>query len=532
MSLLTRLRNLFRKGGAKVGMVKELDKITDDPRISVPSSEYERIAELKKYYKNDFKKLTYKNSYGEERKRQYKAINVDKMASRKIASLCFNEQCSVSVNDNSAQQLLDSIFEDNDFNLTFEEKLETWVALGDGVCRPYVDHNKIKLAWAQADQAYPLQSNTNEVPEIAISSRTMQVENDKNVYYTLLEFHQWQPNGDYTITNELYRSEQADEVGLQVPLNSLDQYSNLQQKVTISNLEKPLFAWYRNPGANNKCLSSPLGLGLIDNCKSTVDALNRTHDQFIWEVRTGGRRYIVPMSWLQPAPTAHNNPQQQAAHPKAFDPDINVYNGMYGDDANIGFHDATSDIRVQEYTDTMNYFLQEFENETGLSQGTFTQTPNGVQTATEVVTNNSTTYQTRSSYLTQVEKTIDALVDAILEIAANADLFDDHKARWSGNIDDIQTTVDFNDGLFVDQDKQFANDLQAHTAGIMPTKEFLMRDYNLDEATADKWLEELQDESSAKEPDFNELFGDGSNGGGDDGENNESEDDSGSGENS
>lgn len=32
-------------------------------------------------------------------------------------------------------------------------------------------------------------------------------------------------------------------------------------------------------GANNKMLESPLGLGLIDNAKSTVDAINRTHDE-------------------------------------------------------------------------------------------------------------------------------------------------------------------------------------------------------------------------------------------------------------
>lgn len=497
-------------------MVKQLGKITDDPRIAVPSQEYDRIAESKKYYQNDFKKITYKNSYGEERHRQYKAINVDKMASRRLASLIFNEQCQVNVNDQSAQKLLDDVFKDNDFYLTFEEKLEQFIALGDGCIRPYVDHNKIKLAWAIADQAYPLRANTNEVPEIAIASKTMQVENSKNIYYTLLEFHQWNPDGSYQITNELYRSYQANEVGMQVPLDSLDQYKGLQDTTRVENISKPLFAWYKNPGANNKDFSSPLGLGLIDNCKSTVDALNRTHDQFIWDVRTGNRRFIVPMSWLQPNPLSQRNGRSQDTHPRVFDPDETVYNGMYGDEANIGFHDATSDIRVQQYTDTMNFFLQEFENETGLSQGTFTSTPTGVQTATEVVTNNSTTYQTRSSYLTQVEKTIDALVIAILEIASSKDLFDDGQARWSGDIDSIQTTVDFNDGVFVDKESQRTNDLQAVQAGALPIKQFLLRNYDIDEATADEWIQEIQD-SRAPSADMSELFGDGS-GGDDNGE--------------
>jgi A118 family predicted phage portal protein len=38
----------------------------------------------------------------------------------------------------------------------------------------------------------------------AIATRSVQTENDKNYYYTLLEFHEW-VNGKYIISNELYK---------------------------------------------------------------------------------------------------------------------------------------------------------------------------------------------------------------------------------------------------------------------------------------------------------------------------------------
>ena len=496
---------MFIEGGAKVGLGKTLGNVTDDSRIALPASEVERIKELKRYYLDDFDKVIYKNSYGQLRKRELHSINITKLASRRLASLIFNEKCSIKVNDNKTQNFLDGIFDDTDFYLTFETYLEKFIALGSGCIRPYISHNKIKLAWATADQVFPLESNTNAVTQIAIASKIMKVEGHTNVYYTLLEFHQFDEDNEvYIITNELYRSTQKDQVGLQVPLDSIDEYKGLTESVTIP-ASKPLFAFYKNAGANNKCLESPLGLGLIDNSKTTVDAINRTHDQFIEEVRKGQRRIVVPEEWLKMNTNRVRHGQKDNIHPPLFDADETVYQGMYGDASEIGFHDVTTDIRVDQYSQTMDFFLHEFENQTGLSQGTFTKSPSGVQTATEIVTNNSTTYQTRSSYLTMVEKTLKALVNAILEIAQCYQLFDDNKPRWTGDIQKIETTVDFNDGVFIDQDAQFKNDISAVSAGVLPEREFMKRNYNLSDSEADKWAEELKNEKVQPAADYEQF---------------------------
>ncbi len=499
MSVLSTLKNWFRKGGASLGMIKSLTLVTDDRRIAMDPGEYTRINVAKKYYSDDFRPIEFINSYGDKRMRKYESVNVTKLAARRLASIIFNERCKVEIGDDEkANELLESVFLDNEFYLTFEEYLEKWIALGSGAIRPYVQGDKIKLAWITADQFYPLHVNTNEVTEAAIASKTTVVENDKNVYYTLLEFHEWQ-DGNYVITNELYRSDSADSVGVQVPLSSIEEYADTQETATLTGLVKPLFAFFKTPGANNKMLESPLGLGLIDNSRSTVDAINRTHDEFIWEVRSGKRRMVVPKSWLK-RPNANSRRRDTETHPPMFDPDETVYQAMYGDDSDIGFHDMSVAIRVEQYSSTMEFFLHEFENEVGLSQGTFTQSASGVQTATEVVSNNSMTYQTRSSYLTMVEKTITQLVDAILELAQCGELFSDGKARWTGDVQNVNINIDFNDGVFIDQDARLKNDLQALQASALPIKQFLMRNYSLDEATADEWVQQLEEEKASSEP--------------------------------
>lgn len=510
MSFMRKLKRLIHKGGVKLGLVqqKSLSSITDDPRIKVPAEEYERINKAKRYYQDNLPKVKYWTTKGEQ-KRDINSLNVLKSASQALASLMFNERCSIKVNDAALQKLLDEIFKENDYYLDQETHLEMWIALGSGVIRPYVENDKIKLSWANATEVYPLEANTTKVDQIAISRRLQKIENNNAVYYTLLEFHQWgnwttdeqgRKYRPYIITNELYRSGDPNTIGEQVPLDYVDEYAGLSSTTTINYLEKPLFAFYRNAGANNKNLVSPLGIGLCDNWFSTVDDINMVHDGFEWEVKTGYRRVSIPRSWVrrQQNMNGHQIPEDQQYF---WDPNDAVFVPVNSKDDTSSFKDLSINIRNEQYEGAMDFFLRELENDLKLSPGTFTVTPSGVQTATEVVTNNSKTYQTRSSYLTMLEKTIDQLVYAIAELLQNGDLWSDGKARWNGDIDSLVITPDFNDGVFVDQEAQRSADLQAVQASVMPKIQFIMRNYDLSEEEAKKWLQQIQDEQSPTPPD-------------------------------
>lgn len=489
------------KGGAQLGMTKGLTRITDDDRVAIDPSEYNRIQLAKKYYKDDLPLIHYRNSYGKRRHRAMSTLNVTKLASKRLASIIFNEQCDISLKDNALNKFVNDIIESNHFNLQFEQHLETGIALGGLAARPYVDdQNNIRIAWANADQFYPLRNNTDNISECVFASRTTQVENKQPIYYTLLEFHQWQDTDTYIITNELYRSTTRDTVGNQVPLATI--YPNLQDQIEFTGgaIKKPLFAYFRTPGTNNKDLDSPLGVGIVDNSKSIIDAINRTHDQFVHEVKMGKRRIAVPAEMLRPSAGGFGSGDDNPVHPPVFDQDMDVYEAMYGDTDNMKITDLTSDIRADQFKASIDYFLREFESQIGISTGTFSFDGEGVKTATEVVSENSTTYQTRSSYTTQVELFLNQLVTAILEVASTPQFFSDNQARVSGFDADqpLDLSVHFDDGVFIDKDKQRADEMALVAAGIMPKKEYLMRNFGLSETDADKWLQEVQDE----QPDY------------------------------
>ncbi|GAX06819.1 minor capsid protein [Secundilactobacillus pentosiphilus] len=473
-------------------MVNSLSKITDDARISIDPKEYERIDRDIDYYSDKLAYVKYMNSYGQYKRRPRNTINMTKTAARRLASIIFNEKAEISIkNDQQTNDFINQVLLDNDFKNQFEEQLERGIAMGGFAMRPYVDNDKIKIAWVRADQFYPLHSNTNNISEAAIASKTTVTENHNNVYYTLLEFHQWQ-GLDYIITNELYRSEDPTQVGMQVPLNSLENYEDLANQVLITNFVRPLFVYFKTPGANNVTLDSPLGLGIVDNAKHILDNINTTHDQFIWEIRLGNRRIAVPRTMLK----------TDDAHPPMFDSEQNVYAPLLTDDMTQGVTDLTSDIRTQQYTDAMNHWIEELETQIGLSTGTFSYADSGLKTATEVASDNSMTYQTRSSYLTMVEKAIDGLCEAILELAGQGQLFSNGQPLYTYDLVNkpLEVECHFDDGIFVDKDKQLDEDTKTLLAGALSKQTFLQRNYGMSDEEVQQELAKIQDEAPETTP--------------------------------
>lgn len=171
-------------------MVKSLTNITDDERINIPTSEYQRIARDFRYYRNDYDPV-YIHVQGQKKRHRIHALNMTKTAARRLASVTFNEKCKLSFESEQLNDYMQSVLADNDFLNQFETNLEKGIVAGGFAMQPYVDNDKIKIAWIRADQFYPLRSNTNDIAECAIASCTTRIESHDVIYYTLLEFHQW-----------------------------------------------------------------------------------------------------------------------------------------------------------------------------------------------------------------------------------------------------------------------------------------------------------------------------------------------------
>lgn len=435
--MLEKLKNLFRIGGAKLGMVQQLEKIIDHPKISMDQEEYDRIRNNKQIYKSVFPNVDYLSSNGILQEREFHSLNVSKVLSRKLAKLVFNDGCSVSVDDKKANEFLQATFNSNKFRKNFGEELEAGYAIGGLVLRPYVDvaSNGIKIAYCRADTFYPLQSNTNDITEAAIATTTQQTEGKDTIYYRLLEFHEWE-NGTYYIRNELYRSDRQDAVGVKVPLKTLEKYADLQEETKMEGFSRPLFVYIKLAGKNNLNISSPLSLGIIDNAKRQLKDINEKYDQFMWEIEEGRRKILASDHFFKVRYDEKGNPI------KRFDSKTSVFQSLKSDEPFID--EFSPSLRSSEFIESINFILRIIEMQTGFSSGTFSFDGQSVKTATEIISENSETFSTRSDNVLIVEEALKELIVTIFELAHAYSLYN-QPAKLGINID-------FDDGVFQSQD--------------------------------------------------------------------------------
>ncbi|APS42184.1 Phage minor capsid protein [Weissella jogaejeotgali] len=197
----------------------------------------------------------------------------------------------------------------------------------------------------------------------------------------------------------------------------------------------------------------------------------------------GQRRVMVPENLTQMT-------NERGEFVQFFDTDQNVYVGLNGDMDDSKITDLSTEIRADQFIQSINQFIKTLEMQTGLSAGTFSfDAANGLKTATEVVSENSMTYQTRNSHLNNVERALQELVVTVLELASAEGFYHGDIPR----IGDIQ--FNFDDGVFTDKNVQLAYYTQAVTAGLISKKRAIMKVLDVPEDEAMEILQEIADES-------------------------------------
>lgn len=494
MSLFQRVKDFFNRGRYNM-QTSSLNSILEHPKIALSQEEYSRIQHNLTYYQSKFDDIEYLNSEGDKKHRKLQHLSIGRTASKKIASLVYNEQAEISADDKVLNDFLNDMLTNDRFNKNFERYLESALALGGLAMRPYIDGDKVRVAFIQAPVFFPLQSNTQDVSSAAILTKTIKSEGKSNLYYTLVEFHEWvTPDGSevgstkeknmYRITNELYKSTSDTTLGQRVDLSEL--YPNLEPIAVLKDLSRPLFTYLKTPGMNNKDINSPLGLSIFDNAKTTIDFINRTYDEFMWEIKMGQRRVLVPEQMTQLKVQENDG---SISFKRRFDVEQNVYMQIGTGNMDSGnITDLTTPIRSSDYISAISEGLKLFEMQIGVSSGMFTFDGQGVKTATEIVSENSDTYQMRNSIVALVEQSIRELCVSMCELGK---VFGLYKGKIP-ELNDISINLD--DGVFTDRHAELDYWTKMVAAGFATQKRGIAKTLNITEEEAEQELAEINGE--------------------------------------
>lgn len=472
----------------KLNLIRGIKDIQGTKDIQIDDKAYKQIDMWKALYSGFYEnwhKVNYHTVEG-QKSRNRATLKMAKVVAQEMATIVFNEKCSINISDKTLSDNIMNVLDKNNFMKEFQRYLEYSFALGGMVIKVYWD-NGIKLSYVTADCFVPISWDNKNITEGVFVNEFRK----GGKKYTLLEWHLVEDT-THIIKNELYESKNSQDLGVKVPLQQV--YPELEEEVRIDNLTKPTFVYFKPNTANNFDMSSPLGISIYANALDTLKSLDIAFDSFQREFVLGKKRIMVPHTAIKTVIDPHTGVQQ-----RYFDANDEVYQAFNFDESMKDIKDLSVELRVDEHIAAINALLNYLSSQVGFSAGTFSFDGQGVKTATEVVSENSKTFKTKQSHETVIEDGIRDLVDVIIEVAA---LYEEFQST-----DTYEVTVTFDDSIAEDQAAEINKQVTLVMNQLTSKKRAIMKVHGVSEEEAVKILEEIRKENELVMPESMDLFG-------------------------
>lgn len=362
-------------------------------------------------------------------------------------------------------------------------QVEYAVAKGGVVFKPYVDDNKIVVDYVQADKFYPIAyNNTGEITSAVFVEQIQK----GNEFYTRLEVHEWKDRM-YTITNKAFKkhtnsfiSRQDDvSLGREIPLSSVSEWSQLSEEpITINNVDKPLFSYFKMPFANNIDQASPLGVSIYGN-SSTIHLIkeaDKMYSRILWEYESKETAIDVDVTAFQ------RDTDGNFVLPKREKRLFRSLNIQQGDGKEL-YSTYSPEIRDSALFNGLNKILQRIEWNCGLSYGTISDPLEVAKTATEIISSKQRMYSNVKDIQNALEESLDHLVYIMWVWGRLYRL-------TNGS---YETSFKWDDSLVVDRDAELASMLADVSANILRPEIYLAKKYGVTEEEALKMMPQYEE---------------------------------------
>ncbi|CEK40016.1 hypothetical protein JGS6382_33441 [[Clostridium] sordellii] len=359
-------------------------------------------------------------------------------------------------------------------------------AKGGLIFKPYFNGKNIEIDLIHQDNFLPI--SYNAIGEItAAVFLEYKIIGDKK--YTRLEYHDFK-EGNYTIKNIAYVKSNLvkdNSLGKRTILASVPEWSQLQEEITINNITRPLFSYFKIPQANAIDVNSPLGVSCYAKASDLIKEADKQYSRILWEyeateiainaseslfVRKEDGTYELPKGKERLYRIFPWEDREGKRNLDTFSPDIrdsNLFNGL-------------------------NNILRKVEFNCGLAYGTLSDVNDVSKTATEIKTSRQRSYSTVKDIQKSLEK---ALKDLIVSMNDLATLY---KLNRSPIDIDKDVSFDWDDSLVLDKDSELESMRNDVAAGILRPEIYLAKKYGVSEDEALKMMPDVEDSIKTKSP--------------------------------
>lgn len=424
--------------------------------VTASDDTYEHIQEWEDWYSGYVKRFHTYNVYNgvqmisQERER----LNMAKTICEDWASLILNEKVNIHT-DSSFDDVIDQVFEYNNFRVKGNQLIELAFAFGTGAFVEYLDSTgEVVIDYIRAGMIYPLSWENGYINECAFGS-VRESKDGKQIYLQIHKLHE--SDNQYIIENHMIDAESGQEQELP---------EDMEDEVQTKS-EKPLFQIITPNLINNIDLDSPLGISVFGNAISQLKGCDLVYDSYLNEFKLGRRRILVPVSM------AKVQMQENGVGKPVFDPnDTTFYAIPDGRDNQQKIEAMDMSIRASEHELGITKALDLLSFKCGMGTGRYRFENGTVKTATEVISEKSDLFQSLKKHEIVVGDAIKGLVNAI--------------AFLKGTEIKNDVVIDFDDSIIEDKQSERKQDMSDMAAGIMRPEEYRAKYYNetIEEAKA------------------------------------------------
>lgn len=338
--------------------------------------------------------------------------------------------------------------------------VEYGCAKGGLVCKPYVTGQGIEVQFVQADCFFPISFDSSG--RITQCVFTEQFRRGKKIY-TRLEVHTLL-EGRIRITNRAFVATNDYSLGSEVPVNTIDRWSELAPDITLEGADRLLFGYFRVPMANAEDSDSPLGVSVYSRAVELIREADRRYSNICWEYEGTQLAVHIASSLLK-----HNPNTDKDEYPGGNERLYRVIDYNTGAVDKPFIDTFSPEIRDTSLFNGFNNQLKLVEFNCCLAYGTLSDPQNIDKTATEIKTSKQRSYVMVSDTQMALQ---DALEDLVYAMNFWAVLYGLVPAGG-----DYEVSFDWDDSVIVDAELERQQDMKDLAAGILRPEEYRAKWY-------------------------------------------------------
>lgn len=449
---------------------------------TVSSEHYRMVQVWENWYRSKVRGFhAYRISNGANRvKCERLSAGMAKMISEDIADDLLNEKVQITISDTVTAEWVDAVLKENNWSVQSNSYQERKSYTGTVAYVPYLDgmmvseggriipgDGSVRINYFDAQNIYPLSWINGIITECAfVSTHTV-----KGKKYAHIQIHVIE-NGMYVIRNHVAECTNGSGTELmQVDWMELPPFRGMLAELRTGSAERQ-FVIDRLNNVNNIDSDCPMGIAIFANAIDQLKGIDIAYDSYVNEFILGKKRIFVAPEMLT---------LNEAGDP-VFDPnDVTFYQLPEEGLKDKALVEVNMEIRAEQHSKAINDFLNILSLKCGFGTEHYRFEKGTIQTATQVISENSDMYKTIKKHEIILEPALKELVAIIIRLGNVLGRALDPSA---------EVIIDFDDSIIEDKTSEREQDRKDVAMGVMRLEEYRAKWYGEALKEAEKNLPE------------------------------------------